>query len=90
MPAAETYRIQYQLACLVRVRRAEPHFSQVLSSVVVDVEANWAGKVKCAVSFIQFRSTMGNAYREAAFPVVALKPITDVLGHSATSPRQGF
>ena len=86
LPAAEPYRIQYQLACLIGVGRAEPHFSQVLSGVVVDVEANWAGKVKCAVFFIQLRSRMGNADGKAALPVVALKPITDVLGHSAAAP----
>lgn len=86
MAAAELYRIQYQLACLIGIRRAEPQFSQVLSSVVVDVKAYWAGKVKCTVFFIQLRSTMRNAYGKAALPVVALKPITDVLGHSATAP----
>lgn len=86
LPAAEPYRIKYQLACPIGVRRAEPHLSQVLSRVVVDVKANWAGKVKCAVFLIQLRSRIGNADWKAALPVVALKPITDVLGHSATAP----
>lgn len=80
MSAAEPCRIEYQLACSIWVGRVELHFAQVLAAVAVDMEAHRAGKVKRGVSFIQLRSRMGNAYRKAALPVVALKPITDVVG----------
>ena len=51
MGAAEPCRIQYQLACFIWIWREEPHFSQILPGVAIDVEANWAGKVKCGVFY---------------------------------------